>query len=238
MANFVLIHGAWHGGWCWERVAPLLRERGHTVVAPDLPSHGADRTPRWRVTLGGYARRACDAARELGGHAIAVGHSMGGIVIAQAAAREPELFAGLIYLCAFAPLPGDSLMSLASRDREARTRDAMERGLIASSIRPGHAAETFYNTCSAADASSAEARLVPQPSVAMFQRASKPRAPLPKRAYIECTQDRAISLALQREMRERAGITRVETLETDHSPFYSAPAQLAGVLESLARELP
>jgi pimeloyl-ACP methyl ester carboxylesterase len=236
MANFVLIHGAWHGAWCWERVAPLLRERGHRVVAPDLPSHGADRTARWRVTLGGYARRACDAARECA-PAIAVGHSMGGMVITQAAAREPGLFAGLIYLCAFAPLPGDSLMSLASRDREARTRDAMERGLIASSIRPGRAAEVFYNTCATADASSAEARLVPQPSLAMFQRASKPRAPLPNRAYIECTQDRAISLAIQREMRERAGIARVETIETDHSPFYSAPAQLAGVLESLAREL-
>jgi pimeloyl-ACP methyl ester carboxylesterase len=237
MANFVLIHGAWHGAWCWERVAPLLRERGHRVATPDLPSHGADHTARWRVTLGGYAKRVCAAARELGGGAIAVGHSMGGMVITQAAAREPELFSGLIYLCAFAPLPGDSLMSLAARDPAARTRDAMERGLIASTIRAGSGAEVFYNTCSPEDARAAEARLVPQPSFAMFQRASAPRGPLPKRAYIECTQDRAISLALQREMRARAGIERVATLETDHSPFYSAPARLAETLDSLAREL-
>ena len=45
MTTFVLIHGAWHGGWCWEKVAPLLEARGHRVLAPDLPGHGANRTP-------------------------------------------------------------------------------------------------------------------------------------------------------------------------------------------------
>ena len=40
MSTFVLIHGAWHGGWCWEKVKPLLTAQGHQVVAPDLPGHG------------------------------------------------------------------------------------------------------------------------------------------------------------------------------------------------------
>ena len=50
MATFLLIHGAWHGAWCWDRVVPLLRAAGHDVVAPDLPAHGADATPWWRVS--------------------------------------------------------------------------------------------------------------------------------------------------------------------------------------------
>ncbi len=57
MSAFLLIHGAWHGAWCWDRVVPLLRAAGHDVMTPDLPALGADRTPWWRATLRGFARR-------------------------------------------------------------------------------------------------------------------------------------------------------------------------------------
>jgi len=234
MSTFVLVHGAWHGAWCWERVAALLRETGHRVFAPDLPGHGADATPAWRVTLGRYARRVREAARESGGRAIAVGHSMGGVVITQAAAQEPSLFAGLVYLCAFVPEPGESLMTLARQDRDAKLRDAMVNGITHSTVMPGRAADIFYGACSADAASAAVARLGPQPSLPAFQRVAKPRGPQPPRAYIECTDDRAIGVALQRQMRERAGITRVATLATDHSPFFSTPEALAKELGELA----
>ena len=234
MSTFVLVHGAWHGAWCWERVAPLLREAGQRVITPDLPGHGADRTPPWRVTLGSYARRVRNAAREGGERAIAVGHSMDGVVITQAAAREPGLFAGLVYVCAFVPEPGESLMTLARQDRDSRLRDAMVNGITHSTVMPGRAADIFYGACSAEAASAAVARLGPQPSLPAFQRVAKPRGPQPARAYIECTEDRAIGIALQRQMRERTGIARVATLATDHSPFYSAAEMLAGELNELA----
>ena len=55
MATFVLIHGACHGAWCWEKLVPLLEARGHKVVAPDLPGSGEDRTtPVSAVTLSAY----------------------------------------------------------------------------------------------------------------------------------------------------------------------------------------
>jgi pimeloyl-ACP methyl ester carboxylesterase len=237
MSTFVLIHGAWHGAWCWERLAPLLRAAGHTVIAPDLPSHGGDSTPWWRVTLGTYARRAREAARASGGPAIAVGHSMGGMVISEAAAREPALFSGLVYLCAFLPQPGESLMSLAARDREANTRSVMRRSFGRTTIEPSLAGEVFYNRCSASDVAAATPRLVPQPLLPMFQRAARPRSPAPPRAYIECSDDHAIGIGLQRFMRERAGIAHVATLATDHSPFFSAPEALAATLGELAQRL-
>ena len=48
LSTFVLIHGVWHGAWCWDKVAPLLEQAGHEVVRFDLPGHGEDRTPRIR----------------------------------------------------------------------------------------------------------------------------------------------------------------------------------------------
>jgi len=237
MSTFVLIHGAWHGAWCWERLTPLLRAAGHTVIAPDLPGHGVDATPWWRVTLGAYARRAREAARASGGPVIAVGHSMGGMVIGEAAAREPALFSGLVYLCAFLPQPGESLMSLATRDREAKTRGVMRRSLGRTTIEPARAGEVFYNRCSASDVAAATPRLVPQPLLPLLQRAARPRSPAPRRAYIECSEDHAIGIALQRFMRERAPVAHVASLATDHSPFYSAPDALAAALGELASKL-
>ena len=78
MSTYVLIHGAFHGGWCWDKVVPLLEAAGHKVVAPDLPSHGRDDTPIAEVTLDTYARRACEVAAAQSEPVIIVGHSMGG----------------------------------------------------------------------------------------------------------------------------------------------------------------
>ena len=51
MSTYVLVHGAWHGSWCWEKVVPLLEQAGHQVEALDLPGHGQDKTPIREITL-------------------------------------------------------------------------------------------------------------------------------------------------------------------------------------------
>lgn len=236
MARFVLIHGAWHGAWCWEPLMARLRGAGHAVLAPDLPGHSADAGGWWRASLGAYARTALKAARELGGEVIAVGHSLGGIVITEAAARDPAAFAGMVYVCAFAPLPGDSLVALASRDPTAGVPGAVHRGPFRTRFSTAQAPEVFYNTCPPEIARTATARLVPEPNVPLLQRVSRTAGPLPPRAYIECLRDRAITHPHQRWMRERAGIDRVLTLESDHSPFLSATAELTAGLTALAGE--
>jgi len=78
MSTFVLIHGGCHGAWCWYKVVPALEKQGHTVIAPDLPSHGRDKTPVSAVTLQAYVDAVCsliDVRRE---PVVLVGHSMGG----------------------------------------------------------------------------------------------------------------------------------------------------------------
>ena len=59
MTCFILIHGASHGGWCWDKIVPLLEGLGHTAIAPDLPGHGQDVTPAAEVTLESYVDRIC-----------------------------------------------------------------------------------------------------------------------------------------------------------------------------------
>ncbi len=101
MATYVLIHGAWHGAWCWDKVVSLLKMKGHRVEAPDLPGHGKDRTPIGEVSLEAYAEKICkvlDAELE---PVILVGHSMGGIAISQAAEYLPDKIETLVYLTAF-----------------------------------------------------------------------------------------------------------------------------------------
>jgi hypothetical protein len=84
----------------------------------------------------------------------------------------------------------------------------------------------FYNTSDPRDAERAVARLTPQPMFPLVQPIAKARDPFPPKAFIECAQDQTISLDLQRFMHARFPMTGVATLDTDHSPFYSAPSEL------------
>jgi len=213
-----------------------LRAAGHDAIAPDLPSLGADPTPWWRASLRRWSEAVRAAARPAR-PVVAVGHSMGGLVITQAAADEPALFAGLVYLCAFAPAHGESLISLGRADAASRVPAATRLGFGRIAIRPERAAHAFYNACSDDDARAAAARLVPTPMRPLLQRVARPAELGVPQAYIECTGDRAISLALQRRMHTRFPMRRVVTMDADHSPFVCAPEALAAHLVDIAGDL-
>jgi pimeloyl-ACP methyl ester carboxylesterase len=225
MTTFLLVHGSCHGAWCWEKIIPRLEAEGHQAIAIDLPSHGRDETPWWRVTLGAYTRAVCDAAREHG-TVVAVGHSMGGGIITQAANEEPDLFAGLIYVSGFVPMPGETMLGLARRDAIWRGLSVPRYHVGTITVWPERLVETFYNTCAPVDCEAAIARLSPQPMFPLVQPIAKPCGIEPPKAFIECTEDRTISLDLQRYMHRRFEMASVTTLQCDHSPFYSAPGDL------------
>ncbi len=83
MSKFVLIHGAWHGGWAWDNVRPVLEGAGHDVDALDLPGHGEDSTPTSEVTLESYVSRTVEALDASDEPMYLVGHSLAGLVIAE-----------------------------------------------------------------------------------------------------------------------------------------------------------
>src|SRR5579883_1101304 len=105
MSTFILIHDAWQSAWCWRRVAPLLTLAGHTVLAPDLPSHGDDLTPLACVTLEAYVRCITDLldTRPAEEQVILVGHGFAGMVISQVAEQRSARVQGLVYLNALLP---------------------------------------------------------------------------------------------------------------------------------------
>ena len=112
--TMLLVHGAWHGAWCWQGITPRLEAAGVNVIAPDLPGHGTDSTPRNQVTLDAYADRVIAAISGRSDRITLVGHSMGGVVISAVAERVPERIARLVYACAFLPRNGEALGQLAT----------------------------------------------------------------------------------------------------------------------------
>ncbi len=215
-------------------MVPILEARGHRVVAIDLPGHGNDRTPFYRITLGQYAAAICRAASAQGEPVVAVGHSMGGFAVSRAAAYFSELFSGLVYLSAFVPAPGEWLVRLARRDPDSLLRQGTAIRPTHLHLRPACAKEVFYAGCSDADIAWAASQLRPDPLLPLVQRyPAHPELGIP-RAYIECAFDKAISLPRQRAMYQRFPFDRVISMDTDHSPFLSAPDLLAEHLASLS----
>jgi pimeloyl-ACP methyl ester carboxylesterase len=234
--TYILVAGAWHGAWCWSRLAPLLVARGHRVLTPELPATGADRTDPATVTLESWARFIVDvAANET--MPVLVGHSRAGIVISRAAELAPGQIGHLVYLAAYL-LPGGTTMAAeASRDGGSLVPPNMIPAVsgVTCTLRAEIVQEAFYGDCDAQSAANAAARLSPEPLKPLVSavRTTPERFGTVPRAYIECTRDRTVSPAAQRRMREALPCDPVITLDSDHSPFLSHPRELADALSRI-----
>ncbi len=111
MATFVLVHGAWHGGWCWQKVIPFLKAAGHEVYAPTLTGlaeRAAELSPD--IGLDTHIQDVVGLLEEKNLHGvILVGHSYGGMVITGMVDAVPERIAHLVYLDTFVPRDGESM---------------------------------------------------------------------------------------------------------------------------------
>jgi pimeloyl-ACP methyl ester carboxylesterase len=233
MTTFVLVHGAFHGGWCWEKVVPLVEKRGHRAIALDLPGHGSNQAPIEVLTLDSYVSYVLGVVDSQAEPVVLVGHSLGGLTIGTVAERRPERIRKLVYLCAAMLRPGEVWLDVAANDADSLTRrhQQVSPDGVYSTVPREQLKPIFYGDCSDADVQRAADRLVPQ-SMAMR------KTPLPTsearwgkvpRLYVHCLRDRAISIAQQRRLVAAAPCPTVD-IDTDHSPFYSAPERLAEVL--------
>ncbi len=237
MSTYVLIHGSWHGSWCWDKVVPLLTREGHNVEAPDLPGHGRDKTPLSGVSLKAYVDRVCEVLDAQRDPVILVGHSMGGIVITQTAEYRPEKIETLVYLSAFLPRDGESLRRLSEGDSGSVLAAHMIRAQDGSSVvvRAEGIKESFYDDCSDEDVAWARSLLVAQAAAPLVTpiRTTDARFGRVRRIYISCLRDKAITPSCQERMYNALPCEKVVTMDTSHSPFFSAPQELAGHLLSL-----
>jgi pimeloyl-ACP methyl ester carboxylesterase len=128
--TFVLVHGAWHGGWCWRRVSDLLEKKGHKVFTPTMTglgerSHLIDP----KVNLATHITDIVNVIKwENLNDIVLVGHSYGGAIISGVAEQVPESIGSIVFLDAFVPETGDSLATKASQPVREAIAAAVQRG--------------------------------------------------------------------------------------------------------------
>lgn len=215
-ATLVLVHGAWHGAWCWEKVIPRLLRAGVRSVAVDLPFTGfeEDVSEIRRTTA------------EVAGPVVLCGHSFGGRSVSAAANGLSDVV-HLVYLAGLM-LDAEQLETFAISGGMAPSPrlDAYDLELVR---------ERFYHDCPQADALAAFRRLRPmqEPPGGMTGLGPMPWLHIPS-TYLVCEHDRTVPPAAQREM--AANARYVVDLPTGHSPFLSRPERLAEILASIVRD--
>ena len=241
MAQFVLVHGSFHGAWCWSRLKPLLESAGHRVVAPNLPGSGGDPAPVENADLDSYATRIAGTIDDLEGPVVLVGHSMGGIVTSQVAELRASRITAAVYVNGLLLRSGESLASFLDAHAYLNVDDLVLKNMVVSpdgtmaTFPVGKAAEVFYNTCSPADAEWAANQLLPQRTkiYADLLQLTGDRYGRVPRFYVKGTKDNAVSSMYQEAMLKNTACEDVFTLPGDHSPFLYAPSELAGILSSI-----
>jgi pimeloyl-ACP methyl ester carboxylesterase len=237
MSTYVLVHGAFHGGWCWHKIVARLEAKGHTVFAPDMPGHGIERMPIGDVTMDDIVKRISSVLDQAKEPVILVGHSYGGVMITQTAEARPEKIKRLVYLTAYM-LPNGALpIAEAQADPDNDLGGNVEFAADGKTIKVKDAAirQAFYADCSDDDVALAKTLLGPE-ATAGFQTpivTTAERYGRIPRVYIECVKDRAISIGEQRRFTGLQPCEKVFTLDTDHSPFFCAADELTGILGSL-----
>jgi len=233
----VLVHGAWHGGWCWSRVAARLRATGHPVYTPTLTGLGDRRhllSPQ--VNLDTHIDDIVNllAWEELE-DVVLVGHSYAGIVISGVADRARERLGQLVFLDALLLEPGKSLFSdfpPAVVEQRLRTIRETGAGVGAAPALPPSA----FGVKDAADAAWVQRRMTPQP-IGTYLQALQLKAPLgnglPK-TYIECTGDPIATLEPTKARVRADPGWHVRTLATGHDAMVIAPGALSDLLRELA----
>ncbi|MHB8661625.1 MAG: alpha/beta fold hydrolase [Acidimicrobiales bacterium] len=240
-ATAVLVHGAWHGAWCWERVAAALANVGVPTLAVDLPGHGADPGPL--TDLHGDAERVRQVLDAVDGPVVLVGHSYGGVVITEAG--DHRGVSHLVYLCALA-LDGHETAGTAASDEAAAERishagrPALGAGMVAdgegnATLEAAVATACLYNDCDDDTVAWATARLGPQPLITFQQTPHNVAWRVKPSTYVICAHDMAIHPDLQRLLAKRC-TTSIEW-PTGHSPFLSRPEIVADLLARLSRDV-
>jgi len=234
MATYVLVHGAWHGGWCWQRVTPLLRAAGHEV---------------WTPTLTGLGERSHLAGPEIDLHThvqdivnvleyedlqkvILVGHSYGGMVITGVAERAAERLTHLVYLDAFVPRDGQSLLDLVDQSRRTALQEHAQAG---GGLVPPFPVEAF-GIFAEADMHWVGPKLATHPFRTLAQPVRLTNAAATKlpRTYVYCHQPAMGPFDQFAERMKTEQGWRYRELATGHDAMVTMPRELTDLLREIA----
>jgi pimeloyl-ACP methyl ester carboxylesterase len=234
----VLVHGAFENASVWGHVTAKLEADGYKVVAVDLPGRPGNPAAPDQVSLSQYGDTVDAALAKLNRPAVVVGHSFGGIVIADAAEKAPAKVKTLVFMAAYLPQDGDSLVSLAQKDPDAKIGPHLqikkEQGIA--SIEYSARADLFANGAPEGLRKAIPDLILDEPlaplatpvhvTAARFGRIDK--------VYIHTAMDQVISPAFQAKMVAVTPVRAQFTLQTGHTPFLTDPDGLAKDIEAAA----
>jgi pimeloyl-ACP methyl ester carboxylesterase len=227
--DIALVHGSYHGAWCWELLRPELERLGHRVIAVELPISDPG------LGAADYARTV-EARLDPDSETMLVGHSMAGLIIPIVAARRP--IHRLVFLAAFLASPGRSANEQRATEPidgrvPPRTAEWTDLGDDVWMVGPNTATELFFHDAPPSVADWARKRLRPQAYRIFTETSPLTSWPAVESRSIVCRDDRAINPDWVRAAaRERLGVEAIE-IDGAHSPFLTRPAELATMLDAL-----
>ena len=233
---FVLVHSPLVGPTSWLPVARELERRGRVAVIPSLLGVAEAPEPRWRHVP--QAVRV--ATSHLQQRVVLVGHSRGGIAISQAAEARADRIRTLVYLAAYVLRDGETVVDWAGTDTASLVMPDLDvaEDHTWDMLRADAFDAALYADCPAEDVALAHLLLTPEPlapSLTPLRLTAQRYGRIP-RAYIELTQDRAVTPGLQQRMHAATPCARVTGLAASHSAYFSAPEALTGELTAIAAD--
>ena len=246
--TMVLIHGAWQGSWAFAAWTPLLQAHGWKVLAVNLPGNDASNADSSQANLDGYTAHVLRVLESLDGPAVVVGHSGGGMTASQVAQAAPERVSALVYLAGMMLPSGMSYGDVIAQCRAADPRFDYQgigphllwnEDRSTSSVPLNAAMALFLHDCNPTAALKAASRLCAQPESGrtMVNQLSAERFGQVPRIYVECRQDRSVTLPLQQSMQQLTPGARRISLNCGHVPQLACPQELTDALLPILNEI-
>ncbi len=237
--NYVLVHSAWLGGWQWDAVKPIIAEKGHNVYTPDLQGHGQDKTTPGDISMESYVETLLSLIDSIEGPVVLVGHSFNGITVSRVAELRPKKISKLVYVAAFLLGKGGSFFEAVQgvSGSEAVENFYLSEDKTYAMVKPEAIHSAFAHDVPIESFNAVKGNIVPEPAAPLAYRLEVSEAnwgSIPK-YYIECTEDRAIPIEVQRAM-YTGNVVQSYTLNSSHTPNFSQPNKLAAYLLEIGSE--
>lgn len=235
----VLVHGAFEDVHIWDRVAARLHADGYHVIAVDLPGRPSAPMAADKVSADAYRDTVLKAIVREAHPVVLVGHSFGGIAISNVAEAQPKKVKTLVYLAAYLPKNGDSLLSLATVDRDSKMGPQLDidkdKGIA--SVKRAARADLFANDGPDGLRQAIPDLIIDEPlgPLATPAALSAARFGMIDKVYIHTAQDQVVSPYLQDQMVAATPVRLELTLNTGHTPFLTDVPGLTAAIERAAQ---
>lgn len=237
-APIVLVHGAWETSEIWGGVTAKLKRDGYEVRIVTLPGRPGNPASPSSVSMDGYSKAIADVVGQKGAPVVLVGHSFAGFPISVAAEADPARIRTLVYLAAYLPRDGQSLLSVATADQDSKAGPALQidKATGMAMIAPEARAGLFANDAPAEVGAMVAKGIVAEPlgPLATPVRLTVRFAGVDK-AYIHTARDQVVSPGLQAAMVAATPVRLEQSLNTGHTPFITNPDGVAAAIEASIR---